>query len=108
MDNTLIKGFADLIILHMIKTLKQEERYGYDIQKAISRKSNGKIWLSKASVYRVLATLNAAGLTETKKMKIKQNRIRVTYKLTPEGENFYHQKTKENEMFLTALDNILK
>lgn len=103
-DSDLIRGHVDTIIL---KTLTDGDKYGYEIIKEITEKSNGSYELKQPTLYSCLKRLESQGLISAYWKNSDIGGKRHYYKLTKKGRNFY--ETNMNEWFASRniIDNLM-
>lgn len=103
-DSDLIRGHVDTIIL---KTLTTGDKYGYEIIKEITEKSNGTYELKQPTLYSCLKRLEGQGLISAYWKNSDIGGKRHYYKLTKKGRNFY--ETNMNQWFASRsiIDNLM-
>lgn len=101
-SSDLIRGNIDTIIL---RVLCDGDNYGYEIIKAISKKSSGQYELKEPSLYTSLKRLEAQKLIQSYWGDESQGGRRKYYKVTPMGIDTYHSNLAE---WTTARDLIGK
>ena len=77
----LIRGHTDTIILAQ---LIKEDSYGYQINKAILDKTEGRYELKEATLYTAFRRLESAGCLTTYSLE-HSSRLRKYYSITPQG-----------------------
>lgn len=93
-----IRGFIDLIILSSLKT---KDRYGYEISKEISERSNKNYEINEATLYACLNRLEKKGAITSYDGDISHGRKRKYYKISRLGEAYFtdlvisYQETKK-------------
>ncbi|MFD1927043.1 PadR family transcriptional regulator [Sporosarcina siberiensis] len=87
----LIRGNIDTIIL---RVLKNEDNYGYEIMKAISEGSSGEYILKEPTLYSSLKRLEKAGYIKGYWGNQTQGGRRKYYTLTDEGVTIYYENVK--------------
>lgn len=85
-SSDLIRGNIDTIIL---RVLLQQDNYGYEIIKTISKNSEGKYELKEPSLYTSLKRLEAQGYIESYWGDESQGGRRKYYRVTKAGEDAY-------------------
>jgi PadR family transcriptional regulator PadR len=83
MDNNLLKGTIDLLILCV---LRDDDCYAYQLPGLINEYSGGIIDLPRMALYQPLYRLEEKGLIELEQRIVKKRRIRTYYHLTESGE----------------------
>jgi PadR family transcriptional regulator, regulatory protein PadR len=76
-----VNGIPELLILRL---LKDEEMYGYQIVRAIQRSTNDALSFGEGCVYPLLRSLNAQGMLHTRRDRV-DGRTRIYYRLAPRG-----------------------
>ena len=84
----LIRGHTDTIILAL---LLHGDNYGYEINKSIMQKTDGKYELKEATLYTAFRRLEQAGFIASYWGDEQTGARRRYYKITEEGKN--HHKT---------------
>ncbi|MFP4060158.1 MAG: PadR family transcriptional regulator [Bacteroidales bacterium] len=101
----LLKGSLKSIIL---KLLAEEGRmYGYEITRKVEEITKGKVKLTFGALYPILHKLETDGVVTTESENV-NNRTRIYYRLTPEGNSTAKEKIAELEEFIETLRGILK
>lgn len=78
------KGVLDMLVLRL---LKEEEKYGYQIISELKEKSNGRFALKEGTLYPVLYRLENDRLVESRWSEpTGKQASRKYYALTPQGE----------------------
>lgn len=103
-DSDLIRGNIDTIIL---KTMLNEDKYGLDIIKEVSDKSNGTYELKQPTLYSCLKRLENQGLISSYWVDSEIGGKRHYYKLTDKGREFYNKKQEEWAKSKFIIDNLL-
>jgi PadR family transcriptional regulator PadR len=87
MDNNILKGTIDLLILCV---LRDDDCYAYQLTDLIRAYSEGIIDLPQMALYQPLYRLEEKGLIEVEQRKVQpqKRRIRTYYHLTDSGEAY--------------------
>ena len=101
----LLKGSLKTIVLKLLK--EEGAMHGYAITKKVEELTEGKIKLTYGALYPVLHKLENEGSLVTHSENF-NNRIRIYYSLTPEGENVIAEKLKEMTEFIESLQKIIE
>ena len=101
----LLKGSLKSIILKLLK--EQGRMYGYEITQKVEEITSGKIQLTYGALYPILHKLEKDGTVTTDNESV-NNRTRVYYKLTKQGQSTAMEKIKELEEFIDTIRTILK
>lgn len=100
----LLKGSLKSIVMKMLAD--QKRMYGYEITQRVEELSEGKIKLTFGALYPILHKLEKDGLVQTES-EIVNNRNRIYYSLTKNGQSTAKEKLKELEEFINTLRTIL-
>ena len=100
----LIKGSLKTIVLRLLK--ENGRMYGYEITRKVEELTAGRIKLTYGALYPVLHKLENEGVLVTEAENF-NNRIRIYYSLTPEGNSLVAEKVKEMKDFIESLQNIV-
>lgn len=104
-SNDLLKGSLKTIIL---KVLEENGRmYGYEITRKVEELTAGKIKLTYGALYPVLHKLEDDGVLVTESENY-NNRIRIYYKLTPQGKSVVKEKIREMTEYIETLRKIVE
>ena len=109
MDNSnvnidLIRGHVDTIIL---KSLYNEDKYGYEILNEIKDKSKGMYTLKQPTLYSCLKRLEKQGYIRSYKGDTSNGAQRVYYSLQPAGRAFLESDQHQWEFSRTIIDSLL-
>lgn len=99
-----IHGVPELLILRL---LSREERYGYDIVRAIRLVSGDVLKTGEGVIYPVLHELESSGKLASRKKKV-SGRQRVYYRLTPRGRKHLDGLQSEWDAVVGAVDRVLR
>jgi PadR family transcriptional regulator, regulatory protein PadR len=99
-SSELLKGSLKTIVL---KILEENGRmYGYEITRKVEELTSGKIRLTYGALYPVLHKLEDEGVLVTESENF-SNRIRIYYKLTPQGKSVVAEMLEEMHEFIDTL-----
>ncbi|HXK72199.1 MAG: PadR family transcriptional regulator [Clostridia bacterium] len=84
----LIRGNTDTIIL---ASLMKKDNYGYEINKNISIKTDGKYEFKEATLYTAFKRLEEAGFIRSYWGQENVSARRRYYSITPKGKDEYHK-----------------
>lgn len=91
-SSDIIRGHLDAIIL---KLIIEKDRYGYEISKKISERTNNVFQIKEATLYAVFQRLEKNEYIVSYSGKITHGRKRKYYKVTQLGQEYYNEKTIE-------------
>jgi DNA-binding PadR family transcriptional regulator len=100
----LVKGSLKSIVLKLLA--ENDRMYGYEITQKVEELTQGKIKLTYGALYPILHKLEKEGAVETESEVI-NNRNRIYYRLTEQGNVWAVEKIKELEEFIQTLKIIL-
>lgn len=100
----LIRGRVDAVIL---ANIMNKDSYGYEINKAILRKSAGRYELNEATLYAAFKRLTDMGYIVTYWGDGDVGARRKYYKITAEGKNAYYRMLQEWQEAKGLMDAIL-
>ncbi|MEM9020214.1 MAG: PadR family transcriptional regulator [Planctomycetota bacterium] len=82
-ERELMRGAAALAVLAV---LQDGEMYGYELVKALSKRTDGVLALGQSTLYPMLYNLEAKGLVEARMDKAENGRPRKYYRVTGRGK----------------------
>lgn len=88
----IIRGHLDAIILRLIY---EEDRYGYEISKEISSRTENRFQIKEATLYAVFQRLEKNGLIESYFGNFSQGGKRKYYRITLLGKAFLKEAAEE-------------
>jgi len=100
LDRELKKGSAELLILSLVE---QRARHGYEINKLIEERSDGRIRFKVASLYPLLYRLEERGWLQGKWVEKAGERRRRFYSLTAEGRRVLTRQRETWKTFVHAM-----
>ena len=101
----LIRGHTEAIIL---ARLMQQDSYGYEIGKAVSQKSGGKLELKEATLYTAFRRLEQGGFVTSYWGSEASGARRRYYAITDAGRAEYHRLLEEWQDTKTFMDKLLR
>jgi len=104
-SSDLIRGNIDTIIL---RVLLQQDNYGYEIIKTISKNSEGKYELKEPSLYTSLKRLEAQGYIESYWGDESQGGRRKYYRVTKAGEDAYRRSLAAWKSARELIDTLIE
>jgi len=98
-----MNGIPELLILRL---LRQEEMYGYEIVQAIRERTGEAITLGEGVVYPVLHGLEGDGALKSRRKTVR-GRSRIYYGLTPQGMERLANLSKSWTSLATVIQRVL-
>ncbi len=99
----LMSGVPELLILRL---LAEQERYGYELARAIRTVTHEAIVLGEGVLYPALHSLEQSGLLRARRQPV-AGRLRVYYSITAKGRRRLEQLTTRWRRIATALEAAL-
>lgn len=96
------RGSVNLILLTL---LMEEDKYGYQIQKELAERSNGRYTLLQTSLYPILYRLLDQGLISEHPVQMPNKRVRNYYHITDEGIAYQKQALSD---YLNSISGIMQ
>ena len=104
MNTALKKATSELIVLHL---LREKPMYTYEMMSAVAQRSGGVIAFN--TMYLSIYRLQDRGcIQEQGKVVSEDNRTRVYFAITPEGEAYLDRLEEEYRRYIRALDRVLE
>jgi len=100
----LLKGYLRTIVLKLLK--EEGPMHGYAITRRVEELTEGRIKLTYGALYPMLHKLESEKVLVTTSEN-HNNRIRISYSLTPEGHSLVAEKVKELKEFIESLHQII-
>ena len=91
-SSDIIRGHLDAVIL---KLIIEQDRYGYEISKEISKRTDNKFEIKEATLYAVFQRLEKNECIVSYSGQITHGRKRKYYKVTEFGQSYYKEKAEE-------------
>ncbi|SHF13863.1 transcriptional regulator, PadR family [Seinonella peptonophila] len=88
----IIRGHLDAIILRLIS---EKDRYGYEISKEITDRTEGRFQIKEATLYAVFQRLHRKELIESYFGSVSHGGKRKYYSITPLGRAYLSEIVKE-------------
>ncbi|MDN3953674.1 PadR family transcriptional regulator [Sporolactobacillus laevolacticus] len=92
MRSDILRGHLDSIILRL---LKDEDSYGYELSKKISQQTDGRFEIKEATLYAVFQRLEKKQLIESYYGERSHGGKRKYYRITALGKAYFHEMVKE-------------
>ncbi len=100
-SSDILRGHLDAIIL---KLIIEKDRYGYEISKEISIRTDNTFEIKEATLYAVFQRLEKNEYIVSYSGQITHGRKRKYYKITEQGHAFYQEKLCEWEETKRIID----
>ena len=100
----LLKGSTAIMIL---KTIAEEDSYGYQIVQRIAAKSQDLFKLNEGTLYPILHTMEKEGWIESYHNASERGRDRKYYRITPAGRIKLALQVEEWKAFANAVSCVL-
>lgn len=91
-SSDIIRGHLDAVIL---KLIIEQDRYGYEISKEISKRTDNAFEIKEATLYAVFQRLEKNECIVSYSGQITHGRKRKYYKVTELGRSYYKEKAEE-------------
>lgn len=104
-DKGLISVSTTLLIL---SSLKKGDMYGYQLMSDLQTRSDGIFDFKEGTLYPVLYALERDNYIKSYSQKAENNRNRKYYSITENGKNMLDKKTQEWDIFVVALNKMIK
>ena len=91
-SSDVIRGHLDAIIL---KLIIEKDRYGYEISKEISQRTNNEFGIKEATLYAIFQRLEKKELIESYRGEVSLGSKRKYYRITTLGKAYYSENVKE-------------
>lgn len=91
-SSDILRGHLDAIILRLIY---EKDRYGYEISKEISKRTNDQFQIKEASLYAVFQRLEKKGIIESYFGDVSHGGKRRYYRITLLGRAYLKELVKE-------------
>jgi PadR family transcriptional regulator PadR len=98
------RGSMELLILAV---LESGARHGYEIGKALERRSGGQLDLGASTLYSALYRMEARGWIKGRWVEKEGERRRCFYRLTPDGEGALEARRREWQAFAAVVEGII-
>ena len=91
-SSDIIRGHLDSIILRLIM---EKDRYGYEISKEISRRTEDRFQIKEATLYAVFQRLEKKELIRSYEGDVSLGSRRRYYTITNLGRAYFHEEVEE-------------
>ena len=100
----LLKGNTDVMVLAL---LREEPMYGYQLMKALERRSNGFFRMSEGTLYPALHRLVRDGLLDSRWVRLPSGQERRYYSVTDKGGHMLHECCSTWSGFTEAMNRVV-
>jgi PadR family transcriptional regulator, regulatory protein PadR len=104
-SSDIIRGHLDAIIL---KLIIEKDRYGYEISKEISSRTNNAFEIKEATLYAVFQRLEKNEFIVSYSGQITHGRKRKYYKVTESGQDYFQDKVKQWQVTKEIIDTLME
>jgi len=104
-SSDIIRGHLDAIIL---KLIIEKDRYGYEISKEISSRTDNTFEIKEATLYAVFQRLEKNEYIVSYSGQITHGRKRKYYKVTESGQAYFKEKFKEWQTTKEIIDMLME
>jgi len=104
-NSDIIRGHLDAVIL---KLIIEKDRYGYEISKEISRRTDNQFEIKEATLYAVFQRLEKNECIVSYSGQITHGRKRKYYKVTEIGREYFGRKLNEWEEVKEIINLLLE
>ncbi|MFD2043347.1 PadR family transcriptional regulator [Ornithinibacillus salinisoli] len=101
MRSDIIRGHLDSIILRLVM---EQDRYGYEISKEISYRTDNRFQIKEATLYAVFQRLEKNGLIESYFGSVSKGGKRKYYTITTLGKAFLKETVEEWKVTKEIID----
>ena len=104
-SSDIIRGHLDAVILRLIM---EKDRYGYEISKEISNRTDNQFGIKEATLYAVFQRLEKKELIQSYKGEETHGGARKYYTITTLGKAYYAEKVKEWKITKKVIDTFME
>ena len=104
-SSDIIRGHLDAVILRLVI---EKDRYGYEISKEISARTDNQFGIKEATLYAVFQRLEKKELIESYKGEQTHGGVRKYYTITTLGKAYYSEKVKEWQTTKKVIDTFME
>lgn len=104
MDKKLMSISTSMLIL---KLLKNQEMYGYQIIKELENRSENVFVLKEGTLYPILHSLEQQEAIESYEQIAETGRMRKYYRITKVGKKILEEKRKEWNVYQKAVNKVM-
>ena len=99
-ERELMRGAGPVAVL---KLLESGEKYGYELVKALAKRSDGVLAMGQSTLYPMLYNLEAKGLIAARLAAAENGRPRKYYRLTAKGKKRLAHDTQQWQAVTAAM-----
>ena len=99
-----LRGYNDTMILY---TIWEEPSYGYEISKAIRRRSDEKYIMKETTRYSAFVRLEKNGYIESFAGSKSRGKQRTCYRITEAGRDYYREKCQEWQLAQDVINRFI-
>lgn len=103
-DENIRTGFTELLILQI---LSETDMYGYEMKKAIIKRTNGAITFGESTLYIPLLRMASRGLISSRKEIVTGKRFRTYYHIEELGREYLKYGKTQCQIVLNGVMNLL-
>ena len=104
-SSDIIRGHLDAVIL---KLIIEKDRYGYEISKEISKRTDNTFEIKEATLYAVFQRLEKNEFIISYSGQITHGRKRKYYKVTELGQSYFKEKVNEWKETKKVINTLLE
>ena len=104
-SSDIIRGHLDAVILRLII---EKDRYGYEISKEISKRTDNTFEIKEATLYAVFQRLDKNEFIISYSGQITHGRKRKYYKVTELGQSYFKEKVNEWKETKKVINTLLE
>jgi len=104
-SSDIIRGHLDAVIL---KLIIEKDRYGYEISKEISKRTDNTFEIKEATLYAVFQRLDKNEFIISYSGQITHGRKRKYYKVTELGQSYFKEKVNEWKETKKVINTLLE
>ena len=104
-SSDIIRGHLDAVIL---KLIIEKDRYGYEISKEISKRTDNTFEIKEATLYAVFQRLEKNEFIISYSGQITHGRKRKYYKVTELGQSYFQEKVNEWKETKKVINTLLE
>lgn len=91
----------------VLRLLDQQSMYGYQLIRELERRSQKVFCLQEGTLYPILHNLEQLNAVTSTQKTAENGRIRKYYEITLYGKKLLQEKTREWEVYQTAVNQVL-